>query len=94
MNFALDNWIKVGQKAKPCLCISDSVKINMKEFSNYADKTIDEISNISVEKPQKKKRGRKRKEESNVKAEPSTNLLKCEKCHKKYKLSPSIFLII
>lgn len=32
MNFALENWIDIGRKAKSCKCKKDSVRIDMDQF--------------------------------------------------------------
>ncbi len=32
VNFALNRWIEIGRKAKPCKCTRDSVKIDLNYF--------------------------------------------------------------
>jgi hypothetical protein len=43
VNFAVEDWIPVGIKAKFCTCVKDSVKINMKKFLKNIGKDTDDF---------------------------------------------------
>ncbi|KAF1806618.1 JmjC domain, hydroxylase-domain-containing protein [Mucor lusitanicus] len=42
VNFAMDSWLEIGRKAKPCTCIDDSVVIDVNSlFDGVLNSTID-----------------------------------------------------
>ncbi|ORX93354.1 JmjC-domain-containing protein [Basidiobolus meristosporus CBS 931.73] len=46
VNFALENWVEIGKKAKPCKCISDAVTIDVASIfdKKAADNEIKQIT--------------------------------------------------
>ncbi|KAG1121963.1 hypothetical protein G6F42_011921 [Rhizopus arrhizus] len=42
VNFAMDSWLEIGRKAKPCTCIDDSVVIDVNSlFDGVLNSTVD-----------------------------------------------------
>lgn len=49
VNFALLPWISIAHKAKPCLCIADSVRLDIGQFKlNLFYKSMDNILPITI----------------------------------------------
>lgn len=49
VNFALDDWLKIGENVSCCKCISDSVFINMKKFQRNLGLLVESEVEADVE---------------------------------------------
>lgn len=64
INFALDDWIPIGQKAESCRCINDAVQIDVEAIFQSAKKSITE-----EESARSKSRSGKKSEDADMKDE-------------------------
>ena len=52
VNFAFDSWIRIGEKAKICKCVPDSVRLNMSMFLGPVDPKVEVLSAAALETDQ------------------------------------------
>lgn len=55
VNFALDNWIEYGRKAKHCQCVSHSVRIDVDKMLEEAEDAVHQAKGVKVAKRQRNK---------------------------------------
>ncbi|KAG2211062.1 hypothetical protein INT46_008188 [Mucor plumbeus] len=56
VNFAMDSWLEIGRKAKPCTCIDDSVVIDVNSL-------LDGVLNQNVDEQNTKKKKKRKHDE-------------------------------